>query len=141
MTEASVRPARARQPLLDFSAKLVRRGYVCDYEAGERPLPEADKVLTYGRPGLLPISTVACVATDDKVVGLTFDDGPDPHWTPQVLDALAAAGHQATFFVMVNEAEKYPDLVRRIIAEGHEVALHGFDHTRLTTLPVRQAAA
>ncbi|GAB3265793.1 polysaccharide deacetylase family protein [Kineosporia babensis] len=140
MTEASVRPA-ARRPLLDLSARLVRRGYVCDYEVGERQLPEPDKVLKYGRPALLAVSTVAAVATSEKVVGLTYDDGPDPVYTPQVLEALAASGNRATFFVMVEQAEKYPDLVRRIIAEGHEIALHGIDHTRLSSLPIKEAVA
>ena len=138
---APARTARSRRPLLDLSAKLVRRGYVCDYEVGERELPGPDKVLTYGRPALLAVSTVACVATDEKVVGLTYDDGPDPTYTPQVLEALAASGNRATFFVMVEQAEKHPDLIRRIVAEGHEIALHGIDHTRLSSLPIRQAVA
>ncbi|MCE0535898.1 polysaccharide deacetylase family protein [Kineosporia rhizophila] len=140
MTEAPVRTApAARRPLLDLSAKLVRRGYVCAYEEGERALPEPDDVLTYGRPALLAVSTVACVATDDKVVSLTYDDGPDPSYTPQVLEALAQYKVRATFFVLVEQAEKHPDLVRRIIAEGHEVALHGIDHTRLSALPLQEA--
>jgi peptidoglycan/xylan/chitin deacetylase (PgdA/CDA1 family) len=120
---------------------LVRRGYVCDYEAGERPLPAGDPVLRYGRPGLLPLSTVACVATTERVVSLTYDDGPDPRFTAPVLDALAAHGQRATFFVMVRPAEIHRGLIRRIIAEGHEVALHGIDHTRLSELPLRTAAA
>jgi peptidoglycan/xylan/chitin deacetylase (PgdA/CDA1 family) len=120
---------------------LVRRGYVCDYEAGERPLPGPDPVLRYGRPALLPISTVACVATDERVVSLTYDDGPDPQFTGRVLDALAKHAMTATFFVMVRPAEIHRSLVRRIIAEGHEVALHGIDHTRLSELPLRQAVA
>ncbi|GAA3631995.1 hypothetical protein GCM10022223_57640 [Kineosporia mesophila] len=133
-------PAQAaRRPVLDLSATLVRRGYVCDYEVGERPLPGPDKVLTYGRPALLAVSTVACVATTEKVVGLTYDDGPNPEYTPQVLDALAAAGQRATFFVLVEQAERYPNLIHRIIGGGHEVALHGIDHTRLSSLPLKKA--
>jgi peptidoglycan/xylan/chitin deacetylase (PgdA/CDA1 family) len=130
-----------RRPLLDFSAVLVRRGYVCDYEVGERPLPPPDKVLRLGRPAFLPISTVACVSTDEPVVSLTYDDGPDPQFTPGILDALAAHGVKATFFVMVEPAEAHPQLITRILAEGHELALHGIDHTRLSTLPLRQAIA
>ena len=130
-----------RRPLLDLSAVLVRRGYVCDYEVGERPLPPPDKVLRLGRPAFLPISTVACVNTEEPVVSLTFDDGPDPQFTPGILDALAAHGAKATFFVMVEPAEAHPQLIARILAEGHEVALHGIDHTRLSKLPLRQAVA
>jgi peptidoglycan/xylan/chitin deacetylase (PgdA/CDA1 family) len=120
-------------------AVLVRRGYVCDYEVGERPLPEPDTLLRRGRAGLLPLSSVVCVATDERVVALTYDDGPDPEHTPGVLDALAAAGVSATFFVLVDRAAEQPELLRRIIADGHEIGLHGEDHTRLTTLPVREA--
>ncbi|MBT0767446.1 polysaccharide deacetylase family protein [Kineosporia sp. J2-2] len=141
MTGAPARTAPARRPILDTTAKLVRRGYVCDYEVGERPLPEPDKVLHYGRTPLLAVSTVACVATDEKVVSLTYDDGPDPSYTPQVLDALAGSGNRATFFVLVEQAERHPGLVQRIIRDGHELALHGIDHTRLSSLPIREAVA
>ena len=133
--------AARRRPLLDFSATLVRRGYVCDYEAGERPLPAPDRVLRLGRPAFLPISTVACVKAAAPVVSLTYDDGPDPEFTPGILDALAAHGAKATFFVMVEPAEAHPELIARILAEGHEVALHGIDHTRLTGLSLRSATA
>ena len=120
---------------------LVRRGYVCDYEAGERALPEEDKVLRLGRPAFLPLSSVACVKTDEPVVSLTFDDGPDPEFTPGVLDALAAHGAKATFFVMVEPAEANSPLITRILAEGHEVALHGINHDRLSTLPIQRSTA
>jgi peptidoglycan/xylan/chitin deacetylase (PgdA/CDA1 family) len=130
-----------RRPLIDLSATLVRRGYVCDYEVGERPLPAPDKVLRLGRPAILPMSTVACVRTDEPVVSLTYDDGPDPRHTPGILDALAAHGAKATFFVMVKPAEAHPDLIARMLDEGHEVALHGIDHTRLDKIPLRQATA
>jgi peptidoglycan-N-acetylglucosamine deacetylase len=145
MTDLSPGPkvpaAVRRRPLLDLSATLVRRGYVCDYEAGERPLPAPDKVLRLGRAALLPISTVACVRTDEPVVSLTYDDGPDPEFTPGILDALAAHGARATFFVMVEPAEAHPELIARILAEGHELALHGIDHTRLTGMSLRSATA
>ena len=118
---------------------LVRRRYVCDYEVGERPLPAPDGLLRGGRLGLLPLSSVACVATDERVVALTYDDGPDPGQTPDVLDALAEAGARATFFVLVDRAVEHPDLIRRISADGHEIGLHGEDHTRLTTLPVLES--
>jgi peptidoglycan/xylan/chitin deacetylase (PgdA/CDA1 family) len=130
-----------RRPFLDRSATLVRRGYVCGYELGDRPLPAPDLVLRLGRPALLGLSTLACVNTREPVVSLTYDDGPDPEFTPRVLDELAAHGAKATFFVMVDPAEAHPGLVARMLAEGHEVALHGIDHTRLSTLPARRAQA
>jgi peptidoglycan/xylan/chitin deacetylase (PgdA/CDA1 family) len=58
---------------------------------------------------------------------LTFDDGPGPS-TPAVLDALREAKARATFFVLGRQVERHPDLVRRIVAEGHELANHGYDH-------------
>lgn len=63
---------------------------------------------------------------------LTFDDGPDPSWTPRVLDELGAAGVRATFFVMAARARCFPELVARAAAEGHEVQLHCLDHVRHT---------
>src|SRR3954471_15062973 len=64
-------------------------------------------------------------------VALTFDDGPDPKWTPQVLDILKARGVKAAFFLVGVNAEKYPDLVRRIVAEGHEIGNHSYYHPNL----------
>jgi len=63
-------------------------------------------------------------------IALTFDDGPDPVWTPRVLDALADAGVLATFFVVAPLAERHPGLLRRAADEGHEVALHCNRHVR-----------
>jgi peptidoglycan/xylan/chitin deacetylase (PgdA/CDA1 family) len=120
---------------------LVRRGYVCDYEVGERALPSPDRVLRWGRPALLALSSLACVRAEQRVVSLTFDDGPSPEFTPRVLDALAAQGAKATFFVLVEQAEAHPELLRRILADGHEVGLHGIDHARLSLLPARRATA
>jgi peptidoglycan/xylan/chitin deacetylase (PgdA/CDA1 family) len=66
------------------------------------------------------------------VATLTFDDGPDPRWTPRVLDELGAAGVRATFFVMAGRVRRRPDLVARAVAEGHEVELHCLEHVRHT---------
>lgn len=61
-------------------------------------------------------------------MALTFDDGPHPEGTPAVLEVLAAAGARATFFVIGEQVERRPELVARILAEGHAVALHGYRH-------------
>jgi peptidoglycan/xylan/chitin deacetylase (PgdA/CDA1 family) len=66
-------------------------------------------------------------AGDRPWASLTFDDGPGPS-TAAVLDALAREGVRATFFVLGRQVERYPELVRRIAAEGHEIGNHGFDH-------------
>ncbi len=70
-------------------------------------------------------------AGGEHQVALTFDDGPDPEWTPQVLDILKANGVKAAFFLVGVNAEKYPDLVRRIVAEGHEIGNHTYYHPNL----------
>ena len=63
-------------------------------------------------------------------VALTFDDGPDPRWTPAILDVLAAHGARATFFQVGRGQMKHADLARRVVAEGHQVGTHLFAHTR-----------
>ncbi|WP_307794948.1 polysaccharide deacetylase family protein [Alkalihalobacillus sp. BA299] len=64
-------------------------------------------------------------------VALTFDDGPDPRYTEQVLDVLAQYNVPATFFVMGARAEAYPDIVRRMVNEGHIVGNHSYWHPNL----------
>jgi peptidoglycan/xylan/chitin deacetylase (PgdA/CDA1 family) len=61
-------------------------------------------------------------------VALTFDDGPDPASTPHFLQVLAEQGVRATFFVLGSQLAARPDLGRRLVAEGHEVAVHGWTH-------------
>lgn len=68
---------------------------------------------------------------DHRIV-LTFDDGPDPVWTPRVLDKLKEYDAHAVFFVTGTMASRYPDLVKRMVDEGHEVGLHTFNHPDLS---------
>ena len=87
---------------------------------------------------LAPVGSVRAVRTSEPAVALSYDDGPDPVGTDAVLRALAEAGATATFFQLVYRAEQSQEIVGRVVAAGHEVALHGIDHTRLTTLPVAE---
>jgi cellulose synthase/poly-beta-1,6-N-acetylglucosamine synthase-like glycosyltransferase/peptidoglycan/xylan/chitin deacetylase (PgdA/CDA1 family)/spore germination protein YaaH len=64
-------------------------------------------------------------------VAITFDDGPDPEWTPKILDILKAYNVKAAFFLVGVNAERYPSLVRRIVAEGHEIGNHTYYHPNL----------
>lgn len=66
---------------------------------------------------------------NEKVVALTFDDGPHPLHTSEVLDVLKGYGVPATFFCIGREAEKYPELVQRISSEGHAVGNHSYVHS------------
>lgn len=70
-----------------------------------------------------------------KTIAITFDDGPDPEWTPKVLDLLRAQRIKATFFVVGTEVAAHPDLARRIVAEGHQIGVHTFTHANLSTVP------
>jgi cellulose synthase/poly-beta-1,6-N-acetylglucosamine synthase-like glycosyltransferase/peptidoglycan/xylan/chitin deacetylase (PgdA/CDA1 family)/spore germination protein YaaH len=70
-------------------------------------------------------------AGGEHQVAITFDDGPDPRWTPKILDILKAANVKATFFVVGVNAERYPSLVRRIVNEGHEIGNHTYYHPNL----------
>jgi len=67
-------------------------------------------------------------------VGLTFDDGPDPRWTPAVLRLLAKADARATFFVCGRAARRHPDLVRAAADDGHAIGGHTWDHVRVDQL-------
>lgn len=73
-----------------------------------------------------------------KRVALTFDDGPDPVYTPQVLDALAEHGVPATFCLIGVRARAHPALVGRIVAGGHAVCNHSLTHADLVTLAPEQ---
>ena len=76
---------------------------------------------------------------DCQQFALTFDDGPDPVYTPQILELLASRRVNATFFLQGNRAEEHPDLVRRIAEEGHEVANHSYSHPYFQKIAMRAA--
>lgn len=82
---------------------------------------------------LLPPSA-AFGADGQKVAAFTFDDGPHKTITPELLDALAERGVRATFFVNGKNAERYPEIVQRAAAEGHQIANHTYSHSQLTKL-------
>lgn len=93
-------------------------------------LPSPGDLAKRALAGIVPAG--ALVVHGDRSgheVHLTFDDGPHPEHTPRVLDALAAAGATATFFVVGRDAEKHPDLVRRITDEGHTLGHHSYSHS------------
>jgi peptidoglycan/xylan/chitin deacetylase (PgdA/CDA1 family) len=75
--------------------------------------------------------TVYHVKTGEKVVALTYDDGPNPPFTDSILNALDNAHAKATFFVLGQNTQKYPGPVRREIADGHEIGNHSWDHAKL----------
>ncbi|HWI63146.1 MAG TPA: polysaccharide deacetylase family protein [Symbiobacteriaceae bacterium] len=110
-------PAKAEQPV----------------EPAKPPEPPAPQVkwLVSGHWG--PVYTEDAAGKEQKAAVLTFDDGPSEEYTPLVLDALKAEGVKAIFFVN-GHAGQHPDLIRRIVAEGHILANHTLNHENLTTL-------
>ena len=74
------------------------------------------------------VSVISSGTVHDKWIALTFDDGPYPPYTDRLLDVLKAKRIHATFFLVAEQAQQYPELVRRMKAEGHTVGLHAFRH-------------
>ncbi len=75
------------------------------------------------------------VKTQEKIIALTFDDGPHKKYTPEILDLLAKYDAKATFFVVGQNAEKNPEVVLRMYEEGHEIANHTYTHPLKTNVP------
>ncbi|MGW5238892.1 polysaccharide deacetylase family protein [Monashia sp. NPDC004114] len=106
--------------------------------------PRVDATLHPGGPGHETDSSlvrheidpegVVRIITQRPWVGLTFDDGPDPAFTPEVLDVLAAYGARATFFAVGRNLEAHPDIARRIVSDGHRLSNHTQDHLWLDRL-------
>ncbi|MER6343318.1 glycosyltransferase [Streptomyces sp. NPDC001595] len=125
--------------LVALMAMLMLRGYVhseilADHRV--RPPAASDQVpeeILKGGPVIDTRSgrTTSLSVPDHRLV-LTFDDGPDPEWTPKVLDVLKKHDAHAVFFVTGTMASRYPDLVKRMVDEGHEIGLHTFNHPDLS---------
>jgi peptidoglycan/xylan/chitin deacetylase (PgdA/CDA1 family) len=108
--------------------------------AGETDAPVMAKLpepRTYPKPAALEI--INCGTAMRREIALTFDDGPTPGVTDRILDELKARGAHATFFMIGQRIAAAPDLARRVVAEGHEVANHTFTHPKLGELPSARA--
>lgn len=78
---------------------------------------------------------------EKKKVAITFDDGPHPQYTPEMLAVLKEQGVKGTFFLLGEEVEKYPEIVKQIHEEGHVVGNHSYKHEQLSKLSMEQACA
>lgn len=115
---------------------------VVSSHAGESGYELTVEVLPLALAGPAPTTTTQAVRVprpvtpddDGDVVYLTFDDGPSPDYTPQVLDVLARHDARATFFVVGSLAQAHPDIIERIAAEGHTIANHAWNHEDLAGL-------
>jgi cellulose synthase/poly-beta-1,6-N-acetylglucosamine synthase-like glycosyltransferase/peptidoglycan/xylan/chitin deacetylase (PgdA/CDA1 family) len=96
---------------------------------------EVPDSVTYGGPIIdTTHKTPYSYRLPDRTVALTFDDGPDPKWTPMVLALLKKYNVHATFFLVGSRVTERPDLVKRMVAEGHEVGIHSFTHPEMSEM-------
>ncbi|GAA2709677.1 bifunctional polysaccharide deacetylase/glycosyltransferase family 2 protein [Actinoplanes palleronii] len=77
-------------------------------------------------------TTTTSVSVPDKQIVLTFDDGPDPEYTPEILEVLAEYGVTGTFFMIGSQISEYPDLVRQVAEAGNEIGIHTYTHPELS---------
>ncbi len=130
--------------------KTIKYGYNVDFRGtgeilqviaqpqdGTRDMTVADTGMISGEVyNSIPSSYIIQRTGDQpgKIV-LTFDDGPDAEWTPKVLDILKQENVKACFFIVGQNGQDNPDLVKRIVAEGHEIGNHSFTHPNLAEVP------
>jgi peptidoglycan/xylan/chitin deacetylase (PgdA/CDA1 family) len=134
------------------SLRTIRYGYDVDFEGTGEILQVAAephdgaRELKQGATGIIEDerytetpSTYVVRRTGDRpgLVALTFDDGPDPAWTPRILDVLKQEHVPASFFIIGEYGQTNPALVRRIVAEGHDVGNHTFTHPNMGEIPGR----
>jgi peptidoglycan/xylan/chitin deacetylase (PgdA/CDA1 family) len=112
-------PTQASSPAADHASTP---------DTASTPAPKAEQ-----SPELKP-ATYSSAHVDGPYIAMTFDDGPSPETTPRLLDILKQRNIKATFFMIGQNAERNPDLVRRILAEGHEIGNHSWTHPQLSKL-------
>jgi peptidoglycan/xylan/chitin deacetylase (PgdA/CDA1 family) len=108
----------------------------------DRPAPVAPRFAVQFSPSHhTRHNAIVHVRTRRREVAFSFDDGPDPRWSPLFLRTLRRHSAHATFFPIGRQVLAYPDLVRQEVAEGHELGNHTFNHPRLQLLPTSQIRA
>ncbi len=137
------------------SLKRILYGYEVDFEGtgellrvqasphdGERALNVDQKTgfitsETYDNNNIPSSYVIERTGDHPGQIALTFDDGPDPDWTPAILDILKQENVPGTFFVIGKNGQAHPDLLRRIVNEGHELGNHTYTHPNLGEIPGR----
>ena len=102
--------------------------------AEDSAAPTPSPVSSPAPTGLKP-ATYFQANVDGPYIAMTFDDGPSPETTPRLLDILKQRNIKATFFMIGQNAERNPDIVKRILADGHEIGNHSWTHPQLAKLP------
>lgn len=130
--------------------KTIRYGYDIDFEGTGEILQvtsepqDGSRTFNFDENGVIagenytkvPSSYVIQRTGDHQgLVALTFDDGPDARWTPEVLDVLKRENVPATFFIVGENGQENPGLLKRIVAEGHDIGNHSFTHPNMGEIP------
>ncbi|MGW2281870.1 polysaccharide deacetylase family protein [Streptomyces sp. NPDC001770] len=107
-------------------AAVAASMWTAQADTSGRPQPQAHA----SAPAVSPVAVGIVHASDQgpKGVNITIDDGPDPTWTPKVLELLKENGVKATFCMVGTQAKAYPDLVKAVVADGHRLCDHTISH-------------
>jgi peptidoglycan-N-acetylglucosamine deacetylase len=127
-------------PLYGSSERVYTRAVLP--EAGTLPEPPDPRQPDMGRvwdaaiaqDSWPDLATHGKTGTSGRRIALTFDDGPDPRTTPQILDSLREYDLKATFFVLGRQVKERASLLRRIVKEGHTIGNHSYNHTDMSDL-------
>jgi peptidoglycan-N-acetylglucosamine deacetylase len=125
-----------RPVLALFLALLGLTTYLAAEETpGTNPSPSPSPSPEAAQPTAEKPATWFSVHVNGPYIAMTFDDGPSPATTPRLLDILKQRNIKATFFMIGQNAERNPEIVKRILAEGHEIGNHSWTHPQLSKLP------
>ncbi len=130
--------------------KTIRYGYDIDFEGTGEILQvssephEGSRVLGFDASGSIASESFTAIPSSYVIqrtgdhpgmVALTFDDGPDPQWTPEVLDVLKRENIAATFFIVGSYGQENPGLIKRIVSDGNDIGNHSFTHPNMGEIP------
>ncbi|MEH6940865.1 polysaccharide deacetylase family protein [Bacillus sp. JJ722] len=116
---------------------VLEKSYI---ESLELKIPNETELLSNTTSGKDNQQTQSALTPGVKYVALTFDDGPHHQLTPRILDILKKYDAKATFYVLGNRVEYYPEIVKRAVDEGHEIGSHSWSHPKLTSLKPAELA-
>ncbi|MBV8815810.1 MAG: polysaccharide deacetylase family protein [Verrucomicrobia bacterium] len=124
-----------RSVLTSFLALLSLTTYLAaDETSGTSPSPSPSRSPEGSQPAAQKPATWFSVHVNGPYIAMTFDDGPSPETTPRLLDILKQRNIKATFFMIGQNAQRNPEIVKRILAEGHEIGNHSWTHPQLSKL-------